>query len=93
MISDYLKHDTVTVHCFIAKLIPDLKQVIPGLEKIKYFSDGAASQYKNYKNFVNLCFHEQDFCISAEWHFFAPSHGKSPCDGIGGTALFNKIGT
>ena len=85
VISDYLKHDTVTVHCFIAKLIPDLKQIIPGLEKIKYFSDGAASQYKNYKNFVNLCFHEQDFCISAEWHFFATSHGKSPCDGIGGT--------
>ena len=63
MISDYLKHDTVTVHCFIAKIIPDMKQVIPGLEKLKYFSDGAASQYKN---FVNLCFHEQDFCISAE---------------------------
>ena len=48
MISDYLKHDTVTVHCFIAKLIPDMKQVIPGLEKLKYFSDGAASQYKNF---------------------------------------------
>ena len=72
MISDYLKHDTVTVHCFIAKLIPDMKQVIPGLKLLKYFSDGAASQYKN---FVNLCFHEQDFCISAEWHFFATSHG------------------
>ena len=48
MISDYLKHDTVTVHCFIAKFIPDMKQVIPGLEKLKYFSDGAASQYKNF---------------------------------------------
>ena len=46
VISDYLKHDTVTLHCFIAKLIPDMKQVIPGLEKLKYFSDGAASQYK-----------------------------------------------
>ena len=23
--------------------------------------------------------------IDAEWHFFATSHGKSPCDGIGGT--------
>ena len=34
-----------------------------------YFSDGAASQYKNCKNVVNLCHHEEDFGISAEWHF------------------------
>ena len=23
--------------------------------------------------------------MSAEWHFFATSHGKGPCDGLGGT--------
>ena len=23
--------------------------------------------------------------MKAEWHFFATSHGKSPCDGVGGT--------
>ena len=84
VISDYLKHDKVTVHRFIAKLIPDLKLVIPGLEKINYFSDGVASQDKNYKNLANLCFHEQDFCIGAEWHFFATSHGKSPGMGLVG---------
>ena len=42
-------------------------------------------QYKNYKNLANLCHHEVDFATEAEWHFFATSHGKSPCDGIGGT--------
>ena len=26
-----------------------------------------------------------DFGIDALWSFFATSHGKSPCDGIGGT--------
>ncbi|ESN99192.1 hypothetical protein HELRODRAFT_162697 [Helobdella robusta] len=26
-----------------------------------------------------------DFGLKAEWHFFATFHGKSPCDGIGGT--------
>ena len=25
-----------------------------------------------------------DFGIEASWNFFATSHGKSPCDGIGG---------
>ncbi|KAJ8896733.1 hypothetical protein PR048_002078 [Dryococelus australis] len=34
--------------------------------------------YKNCKNILNLCH-------PAFWPFFATSHGKSPCDGIGGT--------
>ena len=55
------------------------------LQKIIYFSDGAAAQYKNCKNFQNLCLHKTDFDVDAEWNFFATSHGKSPCDGIGGT--------
>ena len=51
--------------------------------KIKHFSDGASSQYKNQKNIHNLCLHESDFGIPAEWHFLATSHGKGACDGIG----------
>jgi hypothetical protein len=47
-----------------------------------------------------LAYHKNDFGISAEWHFFATSHGKGPCDGIGGTlkrlarraSLQNRIG-
>ena len=29
--------------------------------------------------------HEHDFTLKAKHDFFATSHGKSPCDGIGGT--------
>ena len=29
--------------------------------------------------------HKSDFKVDAEWNFFATSHGKSACDGIGGT--------
>ena len=61
-----------------------LKKNHPNVQRIYYFSDGCAAQYKNCKNFLNLCFHKQDFDIDAEWVFFATSHGKSPCDGIGG---------
>ena len=85
IVSDCLKHDTVTVHAFIATMLSHLKTVKPSIKKVVYFSDGAASQYKNYKNFTNLQHHKQDFGLNAEWHFFATSHGKSPCDGIGGT--------
>ena len=48
-------------------------------------SDGAAGQYKNRKNFANLVQHDHDFQVSAEWNFFATSHGKSSCDGVGGS--------
>ena len=51
---------------------------------IFYFSDSCAEQYKNHKNFLNLCHHQQDFNMDAELIFFATSHGKSSCDGVGG---------
>ena len=33
---------------------------------------------------MNLCHHSVDFGFEAEWHFLATSHGKGPCDGVGG---------
>ena len=85
VISDRLKHDTITVYSFMKVIIPYLKESYSQIEKIHYFSDGAASQYKNYKNFCNLLFHYVDFSVEAEWNFFATSHGKNACDGVGGT--------
>ena len=32
---------------------------------------------------INLCHNLDDFGVDAEWIFFATSHEKSPCDGIG----------
>ena len=84
VICDHLIHDTSGVYLFQKKLISLLKEKFPGVVKY-YFSDGAAGQYKNKKNFVNLANHEKDFGVLAEWHFFATSHGKGPCDGVGGT--------
>lgn len=55
------------------------------MKKVFYISDGAGSQYKNRFNFQNLCLHKQDFGVPAEWHIYATSHGKRPCDGLGGT--------
>ena len=28
--------------------------------------------------------HKIDFGMKAEWHFFATSHSKNVCDGVGG---------
>ena len=88
IISDCLHHDTIAVYLFQKSFIAFLKNLLPQRlqpNKIIYFSDGAASQYKNRKNFVNLCLHKDDFGISAEWHFSATSHEKGAYDGLGGT--------
>lgn len=85
VISDHTTHDTSTVFAFQSTVIPYIKEKFTSVKKLIYFSDGSSAQYKNRKNFVNICHHESDFGLKAEWHFFATSHGKSPCDGIGGT--------
>lgn len=85
VVSDVLEHSTAVFHAFQNEFIAFLKQEIPDLSKIIYFSDGAGSQYKNRFNLANLFHHRDDFGISAEWHFFATAHGKGPSDGLGGT--------
>lgn len=83
-ISDEL-HQTETVHAFLEVLLGHLQDNYPFLNKIHYFSDGCAGQYKNKYNFLNLCYHKSDYSFDCEWNFFATSHGKNACDGIGGT--------
>ena len=55
------------------------------MKKLHYVSDGCSAQYKCFKNFVNLCHHKEDFGLAADWSFSASGHGKSACDGVGGT--------
>lgn len=34
---------------------------------------------------INLVNHEEDFGVTAEWHFHPTAHDKNACDGIGAT--------
>ena len=84
-VSECLTHDTIIVHLFQQHLPKFLKEMFREKPtKVFYFSDGCAGQYKNCKNFMNLCHHSVDFGVEAEWHFFATSQGKGTCDGTGG---------
>lgn len=87
IISEKVSHDASSVHLFNSKLIQFLKNKFGAdkIKKISYFSDGAASQYKNKYNFANLINHKNDFNVDAEWNFFATSHGKGACDGLAGS--------
>ena len=52
---------------------------MPQVRDIEYFIDGCTGQYKNYKNFLNLCYHKRKFGLDTTWLSFATSHG---IDGI-----------
>jgi len=89
VIAESLKHNFESVYQFQLILIDYLKTRFGTIKKISSFSDGAASQYKNKKNFYSMCQFKKNFGFEVEWHFFATSHGKGPCDGIGGALKRN----
>ena len=85
IISEDNTHDVHFVYKVIELLVTDLKAKMQCLSFIQFFTDGCVAQYKNRKTMFNLCQVEPEFNLKAEWNFFATSHRKSPCDGIGGT--------
>ena len=85
-ISDVLQQDVHTVYTFQKTIILNVvKQDLPQIKKVIYFSDGCSGQYKNHKCFTNLFYHYCNYLLYAEWHFCTISHGKNACDGIGVT--------
>ena len=88
VLSDCLQHNASSVHFFQYVVLQNLKESFPNLNCCIYFSDGAPNQYQYFKNIANLNYHYTDYELKADWHSLTTSHGKSPCDGIGGTVKF-----
>ena len=85
--SDDLKHDYYFVYKVLEQVVSYIQANLETqVKKITYVSDGCPNQYKNVYHFQTVCHHDEvDFHVPCEWVFFATSHGKSPCDGLGGT--------
>lgn len=79
-----LKHDVSVVKLFIKKILEYVQKEFPEVKDFEFFSDGCGGQYKNSEIFAFLPECEELFSINVKWNFFATSHGKSACDGIGG---------
>ena len=84
IVSDDLVHGKNSVYHFNQQILQDIRQSLPWeVNHVHYWSDGAASQFKNKYNVDNLLHHVMDFSCTADWSFFATAHGKGPVDGIG----------
>lgn len=78
-----------TYYAFQRAVLQEIKKDYGHITKVVYWSDGAGSQYKNFKNICNLKFHKADNGLEASHNFFASCHGKGPCDAIGGVVKSN----
>ena len=82
LVTDYLGHDKYAVHVFLNVILENIRAET-SFHTVHFFSDGAASQFKQKYNFVNLTY-LQEQGVTVHWHFFATSHGKGAVDGVGG---------
>ena len=70
IISEDLSRSKDSVKIFNEEILSQLKQKKNGIKEVHYWSDGAASQFKNRSMFANLVYHKEEFGIEADWSFF-----------------------
>ena len=95
IISDDKDHDKKSVAAFMWRIMNEcVIQKHPNVNKVKVFSDGPSSQFKN--RFIVNFLHKIMKIVHIEWNYFATSHGKGVVDGIGGTVkrlVWNAVTT
>ena len=85
-ISPEKAHNAPTTFAFLKKLIPLVKELLPELECVHYISDSPTSQYRNKSIAKVIANHVQYFPgIRGTWDYLQVGHGKSACDGVGGS--------
>lgn len=80
--SDCDKHTKESVLAYMDAIF-DLLPVT--VEEVEIWSDNATSQFKNQFIMEGLKSFESRYKKKVKWNFFAPMHGKSVVDGIGGS--------
>jgi len=85
IVSDELGHTASTVLTFIDNIVPEVKNLVPAIAKIHYFTDSPTSQYRNKTIFNVVANHADIYGCKAVWNYFEAGHGKGPCDGLGGS--------
>ena len=71
-VSDYLLHDKYAVMTFLALLMDHVENNVKHFETYLFFSDGAASQFKQRFTLCEITLLGK----SLSWNFFATGHGK-----------------
>lgn len=84
-ISPSRRHDPSAIWAHLYPVLDMVKEKFPLVQRLHFFSDGPATQYKQKGNFFLLCTEPFKRGFDISWNFFEASHGKGAPDGIGGT--------
>ncbi|XP_048577462.1 uncharacterized protein LOC125559795 [Nematostella vectensis] len=85
-VSEELSHNATAVYAILGRLNQDLKDLVPDLAIVHYWTDSPTSQYRNKTIFAIVANHKEEFVVPVRWNYFEAGHGKGPCDGVGGAA-------
>ena len=83
-VSECTRHDPAAIWAHIEPVIHYVKEDIPDVHHIDFWSDGPTSQYRNKQHFLCISHIEAFGLKSCTWNFFEAGHGKGAADGIGG---------
>ena len=83
-ITDDLKHDARAVATFEKEAICHVRDRGVDIKKIHQWTDGCAAQYKGCNSFAEISQADSKHGCSVTRNYFETSHGKGPCDGLGG---------
>ena len=76
LVSDNISHDKYCINSCITYMIDKMKEKLPSLEEILFFSNSAASQFKQRYLFHNLTRISNYFNLFLSWHFLLPAMPK-----------------
>ena len=82
-VSNDLKHDSTAVSQFVKVLDAHLSIMYPPIQRMVFWSDGCAAQYKSAQPFYRIA-NRFDQHRSLEWNYFGSNHGEGPSDGESG---------
>ncbi|CAH0730224.1 unnamed protein product, partial [Brenthis ino] len=79
------KHGPDAIWGHLKPVIDFIKEKLPTIRRIHFWSDGPSSQYRQKYNFFLFCeITQNEGFHQATWSFFEASHGKGAADGVGG---------
>ena len=84
IVSDSLDHDKKAVIAYTSILLEEVRLKFPDMRNVNIWTDGPSSQFKNKYVFAMLYSLQEKYEVTLSWNFFATSHGKGPCDALGG---------
>lgn len=80
--SDCEKHTKEVVLAYLDAVLQELPSTA---KRVDIWTDNATSQFKNQFIINSIATFEKRYKIKLVWNFYAPMHGKSVVDGIGGS--------